>query len=353
LPEPLSDTAVNTVTTVAVDAMGGDFAPAAVVRGAVEFAQTTAPDEGNVLLVGDEERIRTELEAICADDVTVGGRLAIHHAAQIVEMTDHPMEAFREKRDSSLVVCNQLVKGGQAQASFSAGHTGAMMVAATFLLERIEGIQRPAIATMMPNEAGGYAVLVDAGANVDCRPKHLEHFALLGAHFAERVLGIANPRVGLLSNGEEESKGNELTKGAAELLSKHTGTLNYIGYVESNHLFEGKVDVAVCDGFEGNILLKGVEGTGRLALRILYAAAKAETDPAMQKGIESAIRQVRQRLDYAEIGGAPLLGVNGVAFIAHGRSDARAIANGIRQAAKAARSGYVAAVKAALTAAPQ
>jgi glycerol-3-phosphate acyltransferase PlsX len=349
LPEQPSET---TVVTVAVDALGGDHAPAAIVRGAVEFVRATGPEEGNVLLVGDETRVRAELEAVSPDDVTMGGRIAVHHASQVVEMTDHPMEAFKEKRDSSLIVCNKLVKAGQAHASFSAGHTGAMMVAATLILERIEGIQRPAIATFMPTEVGGIAVLLDAGANVDCRPKHLEHFALLGVVYAEKALGFTNPRVGILSNGEEESKGNELTKEAAALLVRHVPTINYIGYVEGNDLFEGTVDVAVCDGFEGNLILKAVEGAGRLALRLLAGVAKSATEPAAQAALNDALKQVRQRLDYAEYGGAPLLGVNGVAFIAHGRSDARAIANGIRLAAKAARSGYVEAVKTALAAMP-
>jgi phosphate acyltransferase len=318
----------------------------------VDFVRETVSAEGSVLLVGDEPRIRAELDAICPDDATVGGRIAIHHASQVVEMTDHPMESYREKRDSSLLVCNQLVKSGQAQAAFSAGHTGAMMVAATLLLERIEGIHRPAIATHMPAETGGVAVLVDAGANVDCRPKHLEHFALLGAVYAERVLGITNPRVGLLSNGEEESKGNELTKETAALLEKRVPVLNYIGYVEGNHIFEGKVDVAVCDGFEGNILLKGAEGAGRLALKIIHGVALTAADDAQKQIMTAAIQQMRQRMDYSEHGGAPLLGVNGVAFIAHGRSDARAITTGIALAARAARSGYVGAVRSALAAMP-
>jgi phosphate acyltransferase len=349
LPEQPSET---TVVTVAVDALGGDHAPAAIVQGAVDFVRATGPEEGNVLLVGDEARVRAALEAVIPDDVTAGGRIAIHHASQVVEMTDHPMEAFKEKRDASLIVCNKLVKAGKAHASFSAGHTGAMMVAATLILDRIEGIQRPAIATFMPNEAGGIAVLLDAGANVDCRPKHLEQFALLGAVYAEKALGCTNPRVGILSNGEEESKGNELTKEAHTLLLRHVPTINYIGYVEGNHLFEGAVDVAVCDGFEGNILLKGAEGLGRLAMRLLGSIAKEAADPTERAVLESALRQMRKRLDYAEHGGAPLLGVNGVAFIAHGRSDARAISTGIRLAAQAAQSGYVEAVKIALAALP-
>jgi glycerol-3-phosphate acyltransferase PlsX len=276
------------------------------------------------------------------------GRLAIVPTSQMIDMDEPPMEAFRQKRDSSLVVCVDMVRRGDADAAFSAGNTGAMMVAATFLLERVEGVQRSAIATLMPNEKGGLAIIVDAGANVDCRPKQLLHFALLGSVFAEKALGTASPRVGILANGEEEAKGNELSKEAFELLSAARDRLNFIGNVESNHIFEGKVDVAVCDGFVGNILLKGAEGTARLAIHMLAEDIRSAPDEATRQILQKSLARLRERMDYSEYGGAPLLGVNGVAMIAHGRSDYKAVANGIRQSVRAARSGYVAAVRAAL-----
>jgi glycerol-3-phosphate acyltransferase PlsX len=221
------------------------------------------------------------------------------------------------------------------------------MVAATFLLERVDGVQRPAIATLMPNEKGGLGVIVDAGANVDCRPTQLLHFALMGSVFAEKALGIVKPRVGILANGEEEAKGNELSKEAFALLAA-CDRIHFIGNVEGNHIFESRVDVTVCDGFVGNVLLKGAEGTARLAIHLLADDARAAPDEATRNILLKSLARLRERMDYSEYGGAPLLGVNGVAMIAHGRSDHKAIANGLRQSVRAAGSGYVAAVRDAL-----
>lgn len=350
--------------------MGGDYAPAEVVRGALTFAQAacgntpegTAP-EAEVLLVGHPERIQVELDA-AAEAVTTAAvahgadpqavialretlPVRIVPAGQVIEMHEHPMEGFRSKKDSSIVVCANLVKNGEAQAAFSAGNTGAVMVAATQVMERIEGVKRPAIATMMPTETGGYTVVVDAGANVDCRASHLLQFALLGSVYAERVLGVSSPRVGLLANGEEESKGNDLSREAFGLL-KASRLLNFIGNIEGNHVFEGKADVIVCDGFVGNVLLKGAEGTVRLVLSLLARDAKSAQDETIREALLESLLRSRQQVDYSETGGAPLLGVNGVSIIAHGRSDAKAIANGLRVAVRAARSGYVEAVKTAI-----
>jgi glycerol-3-phosphate acyltransferase PlsX len=323
--------------------MGGDHAPREVVRGALDYLLEN-PD-GQILLVGVPDVLQ---EILAAEGATENARLQIVPASQIIGMDEHPLESFREKPQSSLVLCNQLVRDGNAEASFSAGNTGAMMVSATLVLELIPGVRRAGIAALIPNESGGYVVLVDAGANVDCRPKHLEHFALLGAIYAERVLGITSPRVGLLANGEEETKGNELTKETHPLLVALRPRINYIGNVESNHITEGAVDVVACDGFVGNIFLKAAEGIGRLSLTLLKQELSHQTDPQAQNALQQGILRVRQRLDYSEIGGAPLLGVNGVAIIAHGRSDRRAISTGIRQAARAAQSGYVPAVREAL-----
>jgi glycerol-3-phosphate acyltransferase PlsX len=331
--------------------MGGDHAPTEVVRGAVDFLRQTinSPDDALVLLVGDTSQIQAELAKLAEEGIGVEpGRLAIVPTSQVVEMDEPPMDAFRQKRDSSLVVCVDMVRRGDADAAFSAGNTGAMMVAATILLERVEGVQRPAIATLMPTEKGGLAVIVDAGANVDCRPTQLLHFALLGSVFAEKALGILNPRVGILANGEEEAKGNELSKEAFALLAAARDRINFLGNVEGNHIFEGKVDVTVCDGFVGNVLLKGAEGAARLAIHLLAEDTRSAPDEATREILLRSLARLRERMDYSEYGGAPLLGVHGVAMIAHGRSDYKAIANGLRQSVRAARSGYVAAVRDAL-----
>ena len=324
---------------ISVDAMGGDYAPAEVVRGALEYARG---GDAELLLVGDPARIGPEL----ASGGQAARRLRVVPATQVIAMGEHPAAAVQEKPDASIVVCARLVRDGEAQAAFSAGNTGAVMAAAMFLLKKIEGIKRLPIATMMPTETGGRAVVVDAGANVDCRASHLLQFALLGAVYAEKVLGMARPRVGLLANGEEETKGNDLSREAFALLA--ASELNFVGNVEGNHVFEGGVDVVVCDGFVGNVLLKGAEGTVRLVLSLLAADARRENDEAIRDALLNSLLRLRQQVDYSEYGGAPLLGANGVSFIAHGRSDANAIANGIRMAATAARSGYVEAVRAAL-----
>jgi glycerol-3-phosphate acyltransferase PlsX len=336
---------------IAVDAMGGDYAPAEIVRGAVQFAGANT-DETEVFLVGDPDRIKAEIAVAVAQHpasaMAAAARLHIVPAATVIEMDEHPMEAFRDKRDASLVVATDLVRQGAVHACFSAGNTGACMVAATQLLGRTTDIKRPAIATLMPTEAGRTTLVVDAGANVDCRPSQLVQFAYLGAIYAEKVLAIKNPRVGLLSNGEEDAKGNEQVREVNRLLTAERPKINFTGNVEGNHVFEGNVDVVVCDGFVGNVLLKGAEGIVKLILSYLSQDARAAENEETRKVLLDSLLQIRQRVDYAEIGGAPLLGVNGVAFIAHGRSDSKAIANGIQQAAIAARSGYVEAVKSAL-----
>lgn len=316
--------------------MGGDHAPAEIVRGAVRFLREGGREADGVqaLLVGNPEAIAQELTACGAAE---GDDLAIVPASQVIEMHEHPLEAVRRKPDASLVVCAQMVRSGQASATLSAGNTGAAMVAAIQILERLPGVdRRPAIATMLPCGSGGLTLLVDSGANVDCTPQQLVQFALLGSIYAEKVLGIAEPRVGLLSNGEEESKGDRLTRETLPLLKE--SSVRFLGPVEGNHLFEGRVDVAVCDGFVGNTVLKAVEGMGHFALSLIRGEI---TNP-------TALFRIAQRLDYAEYGGAPLLGVNGVSLIAHGRSDAKAIASGLRQAARTARADYVGAVTRAL-----
>lgn len=287
--------------------MGGDYAPAEVVAGAV-----LAAGEYNIeaLLVGNETLIRDEMGK-------PDRRISVIPAREVIGMAEHPVKAVRLKKESSIVRAMQLVKDGQADAMVSAGNTGAVMTAALWGLGRLEGVDRPALMALMPNPHG-HTVLLDVGANVDVKAQQLVQFAIMGSAYATSLLKIHSPRVGILSNGEEETKGNELTLSAFPLLKRES--INFIGNVEGRDVFNGKADVVVCDGFVGNVLLKAGEG--------LVQALQA-VHPALQ------------RLDYAEYGGAPLLGVNGVVVVAHGSSKARAVKNAIRVAVEAIEHGLV------------
>lgn len=322
---------------VAVDAMGGDYAPAEVVAGAVQAAAAYGIE---VLLVGDKLRLEPLLRPPKIN------RVQVVPATEVIAMAEHPVQAVRRKKDSSIVRAVQLVKEGQADAMVSAGNTGAVMAAALFGLGRIEGVDRPALMTLMPNPQG-YTVLLDVGANVDVKAQHLVQFAIMGAAYATTVLKIKAPRVGILSIGEEETKGNELTLSALPLLKQER--LNFIGNVEGRDVFNGRADVVVCDGFVGNVLLKAGEGLAQ-ALEVMVRREVAHNLPAkMALGmVLFLLRGLRRRLDYAEYGGAPLLGVNGVVVVAHGSSRARAIKNAIRVAVEAVRSGLVQTIGAGL-----
>lgn len=322
---------------VAVDAMGGDYAPAEVVAGAVQAATAYGIE---VLLVGDKPRLEP-LSGLKEID-----RVQIVPATEVIGMDEHPVQAVRRKKDSSIVRAVQLVKEGEADAMVSAGNTGAVMAAALLGLGRIEGVDRPALMTLMPNPQG-YTVLLDVGANVDVKAQHLVQFAIMGAAYAATVLKIEAPRVGILSIGEEETKGNELTLSALPLLKQER--LNFIGNVEGRDVFNGRADVVVCDGFVGNVLLKAGEGLAQ-ALEVMVRREVAHNLPAkVALGmVLFLLRGLRRRLDYAEYGGAPLLGVNGVVVVAHGSSRARAIKNAIRVAVEAVRSGLVRTIGAGL-----
>lgn len=327
---------------IAVDAMGGDFAPAEVVKGALLAAREDANME--IALVGDERAVSAELAAAGS----VPAHVTIHHAPTAIAMNEHPAQAIRKKRDSSLVLAGQMVKNGDADATLSMGNTGAAMAIATLDIGRIPGIERPAIAATLPT-LKGRAILLDAGANMDCAPRNLLQFALLGAIYSERVMGKSSPTVGLLNVGGEAGKGNELTKAAYELLQ--ASPLNFVGNVEGKDVFEHGADVVVCDGFAGNVLLKSGEGVAELIVAILQR--EIDADPHIAESLEvfaPIFRRLQQRIDYSETGGAPLLGVNGVSFVGHGRSRAKAIASGIRAARDAAASGYVEAIRQALPA---
>jgi glycerol-3-phosphate acyltransferase PlsX len=310
---------------IAVDAMGGDYAPDEVVKGSARAAQQGI----EVILVGDKD----QLEPLWAE-AGRPHRLTIHHAPEVIMMDDHPVEAVRKKRQSSLVQTIELVKKGEAEGAVSAGNTGAVMAAALLLLGRLPGVLRPAITSPMPTRKGN-AIILDAGANVDCRPQHLAQFAIMGSLYASTVLGIASPKVALLSIGEEESKGCELTL-AAHALIKEAGAINYIGNIEGRDVSAGRADVIICDGFVGNIVLKFAEGIAEA----LFAQLKEEMGRNLRGTLggwllRPHLRSVLKRLDYTEYGGAPLLGVNGTCIIAHGRSNAKAILNAIRVCAQA------------------
>ena len=315
---------------IAVDAMGGDFAPRAVVAGAVQAAREYGL---GIILVGAESTVQAELKKHPAASALP---VEIRNATQVVDMLDSPATVFRRKKDSSIRVANDLVKTGEAVAVISAGHTGAAMATSLFVLGMVEGVERPAIATVMPTVSGACVVL-DVGANVDCKPNHLLQFAIMGEVFARNLLKIPNPRVGLLSIGEEATKGNELTKEAFKLLTETS--LNFIGNVEGRDVMSGRADVVVCDGFIGNVVLKTSEAVAESIGMLLRENIKSSM---LRKAgyllMRPAFQALKHKMDYAEYGGAPLLGVDGISIISHGRSSDRAIKNAIRVAAEFAKS---------------
>ena len=315
--------------TIAVDAMGGDHAPRPEVEGSVLAAQAYGV---RVMLVGQPDVIRAELARHSRPSVAID----IVPATEVITMEDHPAQAFRRKKDSSVHVGQRLVKNDQADAFVSAGNTGAVMTAAKFILGTLPSVDRAALAAPFPNAKGGVSVMLDVGANVDSKPEHLLQFAVMGEIYYRATFGSRKPRVGLLSIGEEEIKGNELTRAVYERL-KHL-PVHFVGNVEGSDLFSGKVDVLVCDGFVGNIALKICEG---LAMEIIKFLRKTyKTSLASQVGYllsKGAFKGIKRTMDYSEYGGAPLLGVRGVCVISHGKSNANAMKNAIRVAAGLAR----------------
>jgi glycerol-3-phosphate acyltransferase PlsX len=321
---------------IVLDAMGGDHAPPVAVEGGVWAAREYGIE---VILVGREEDVQREL----AKHDTSGLSLPIVHASQVIEMEEHPAAAVKAKRDSSMVVGMDLIKRSEADAFVSAGNSGGVMAAALFRLGRIRGIKRPALSTIYPTTPGR-CFMLDVGANTDCKPEYLLQFACMGVAYAERVLGIANPRVGIVSNGEEEGKGSILVQEAYQLLKK--SGLNFIGNVEGKDIPAGMADVVVTDGFTGNVIGKLSEGLAESLLSVIKEEIKKS--PLATVGAllsRPAFDKVKKRLDYAEFGGAPLLGVDGVVIVAHGRSNAKAIKNAVRVAKQAVEGGMLAAIK--------
>ncbi|MCS7287234.1 MAG: phosphate acyltransferase PlsX [Anaerolineae bacterium] len=329
---------------IILDAMGGDYAPPVAVEGAVMAARELGVE---VILVGREEAIRTELAKYDTRNLS----LPIVHASQVIEMHEHPAVAVKSKPDSSMVVGMKMLKRGEADAFVSAGNSGGVLAAAIFHLGRIKGIKRPALATPYPTTRG-FCFLIDVGANTDCKPEYLLQFALMGHVYAERVMGIKNPRIGLLSNGEEETKGTVVVQEAHQLLK--TSGLNFIGNVEGKDIPTGMADVVVSDGFTGNVVVKLSEGLAMALMGIIKEEIKKRPLAVLGSLLaKPAFKAVAKRLDYREYGGGALLGVDGVVVIAHGRSDAVAIKNAIKVAKKAVEGGILQAIKEGLAELPQ
>ena len=324
---------------IILDAMGSDDHPEPEVLGAVDAARKFKID---ISLVGHEDVLREHLSKIESVPATVH----IVHAPEVVEMTDKPARDARRKADNSMAVGMDLIKSGQGDAFVTAGNTGGAMANALFRLGRIRGVKRPGLTAAFPVQ-GGQSVVLDIGANTDCKPLFLLQFALMGSLYAEKVLGVASPRVGLLSNGEEAGKGNALVQEAYPLIAE--SGVNFIGNVEGKELFGGETDVVVTDGFTGNVLLKSSEAVAKLLIDVLRKELMASTRTKIGALLaRPAFNQIRLMLDPAETGAAPLLGVDGLVFIGHGRSDDRAMFNAIRIARQAVQSDLLASLKQAI-----
>ncbi len=315
---------------LALDAMGGDHAPAVTIAGALLAAREFSYD---IVLVGPEKIIREEL----AKHKNIGSLpITVVNADEVIGMDENPALAVRQKKNSSMAVAARMVADGKADAFVSAGNSGAAMATSLFTMGRIPGVSRPAITTLFPTLRGMSAVL-DVGANVDCKPMHLQQFAIMGKLYYKDVFGVENPKVGLLSIGEEDSKGNELSLATFDLLKK-TNDLNFIGNVEGRDIPKGTADVVICDGFVGNIVLKLAEGIGEMMFSLIKNGMKAH--PFAWAGIPflwAALKDIKKRVDPSEYGGAPLLGVDGICIIGHGGSNEKAIKNALRAAARAAQ----------------
>jgi len=308
---------------LAVDAMGGDIGPEVNVPGSLAAARETG---AKIILVGDESAIKAEL----TKHDHRGIALEIIHTTQIAGMAEKPSDILRRKKDSSMQVAFRLVREGKAHGVITAGNSGAALACGMFILGRINGVERPALASILPTLKNPI-VLIDVGANADCKPYNLVQFGLMAEVLAKDVLDIPNPKVGILSIGEEEGKGNSLTKEAYKLLK--SSSLNFIGNVEGRDVFTGETDIIVCDGFVGNVALKLSEGLGSALARMLKTELKKSIWSRLGTILAlPALKRFRKRIDYAEYGGAPILGLNGIAIVCHGSSNARAITTALQQA---------------------
>lgn len=318
---------------IALDAMGGDRAPDINVEGAILAVNQS---DNDVLLVGKQEILYKQLEYWSKKYTFPADRIRVVNASEVIEMDEHPANAARHKKDSSMAVCCRLVNSGQADAFVSMGNSGAAMATSLLYLKRIDGISRPAISTSFPT-ISGRCIIVDVGANVDCKPEHLLQFAIMGSVYCQHVLGIEKPRVGILSIGEEDSKGNELIFESSKLI-KNTN-LNFIGNIEGGDVPKAKADVVICDGFVGNVFLKSSEGIAEMMIKLIKnAIANNPLYWGAVPFLKFAMKGVKRKIDYGEQGGAPLLGVNGACLIGHGKSNSKAVKNAVCSAARYAKS---------------
>jgi len=316
---------------IALDVMGGDNAPEAIMEGAVQALEDFGGNVERLFLVGEESTVKRELERLSY----AHGKIEIVHAPEIVGMEESAVKSVRQKKHSSISVAVDLVKQGHCDAVVSAGNTGAAVAASTIKLRNIAGVDRAGIASPLPNEHGPCNI-IDAGANVDARPSHLLTYAIMGSVYARRVQGKRDPIVGLMSVGEEDSKGSDFTREVFDLLK--ASNLNFKGNVEGHDLFETRLDVVVCDGFVGNVILKSCEATAKVMFKWLKQDIKAS--PIRQMGAliaKDAFKATKERGSYETYGGSPLLGVNGICIIGHGSSSARAVKNAVRVASEAVR----------------
>lgn len=305
---------------IAIDAMGGDHAPKEIVLGAMKALDTFK--DLHITLVGDETKIKEYMKE--------QEKLAILHTEEVISGTDEPVRAVRRKKNSSMVLAAKEVSEGRADACISAGNTGALMAAGLFVVGRIEGIERPALAPTLPTIGGEGFVLLDVGANADAKPEHLVQYAIMGSIYSQKVRGIENPRVGLLNIGTEEKKGNELTKHTYEMLQNTD--IHFIGNVEARELLNGVADVVVTDGFTGNMVLKTIEGTAMSVMKMLKSALMSSFKTKMAAAIlKQDLMKIKSQMDYSEYGGAGLFGLKAPVIKAHGSSDANAIFNAVRQ----------------------
>jgi len=316
---------------IAIDAMGGDFAPGEIVRGGVEGAIEYGVE---VILVGDKEQIEN-----CLKDCPQTPLVHVHHASEVVDMGEIPSKAIRKKKDASIVVAAQLVGEGKADAIVAAGNTGAAMASCLFKIGRVPGVERPAIATLWPG-LDGTVIMLDAGANKDCKAHFLYQFALMGDLLAKAVYHVEKPKIGLLNIGEEPTKGNELTLETYKLLSE--SDMNFIGNVEGNEFMFNKADVIICDGFTGNMILKTGEGVAKFVVVLLKKMVKKVcNEPEFLEVFQKVYNEIQKPLDYSEHGGAPLIGINGICIITHGSAKAKSIKNSIKMAMRFVESGFV------------
>ena len=308
---------------IALDAMGGDYAPAEIVQGAFRAAE--AYPELHIILVGQKDKILEH-----APGNTLKTNMEIYEASEVITMDEQPAAAIKKKKDASIVVATRLVKEAYAQALVSAGSTGAQMAAALLVLGRIKGINRPAIATVLPTLKKG-KLLLDVGANPDAKPENLLQYGIMGSIYAEQILGLENPKVALLNIGSEEGKGNELVRAAYDLFKE--APFNFIGNIEGRDIPYGMADVIVCDAYVGNIVLKTIEGMASSLFELIKEKITSNTTRKIGAMlIKPGLKEIAQTLDYSEYGGAPLLGVNGTSIICHGSSKAKAIFNAVRVA---------------------